>query len=315
MTALAHRYDFVLLFDVTDGNPNGDPDAGNLPRIDAETGLGLVTDVCLKRKVRNYIALAHDQSPREPQAGEKRYEIYVREKAVLNLQHQRAYAALNLEAAEAPAEAPTEDASEEKPSKGKARAPAKEKRKGSAGDAEQARAWMCQNFYDVRTFGAVMSTGVNCGQVRGPVQLTLARSMYARACFDKHLRFFCQIKTVKTRQKKRKTRQFTPAGCASTCTWPVNCTSRDHDGSLGLNAGTSAISWPVRALQRAHGSLLIPTLTRQWLPRLRTKRPGRSGLRQPADGRSVCQMRRHRQPSWRARARPGPRHASRARQQ
>ena len=177
MTALAHRYDFVLLFDVTDGNPNGDPDAGNLPRIDAETGLGLVTDVCLKRKVRNYISLAHDQSPREPQAGEKRYEIYVREKAVLNLQHQRAYAALNLEAAEAPAEAPAEDASEEKPSKGKARAPAKEKRKGSAGDAEQARAWMCQNFYDVRTFGAVMSTGVNCGQVRGPVQLTLARSI------------------------------------------------------------------------------------------------------------------------------------------
>lgn len=177
MTALAHRYDFVLLFDVTDGNPNGDPDAGNLPRIDAETGLGLVTDVCLKRKVRNYISLAHDQSPREPQAGEKRYEIYVREKAVLNLQHQRAYAALNLEAAEAPAEAPTEDASEEKPSKGKARARAKEKRKGSAGDAEQARAWMCQNFYDVRTFGAVMSTGVNCGQVRGPVQLTLARSI------------------------------------------------------------------------------------------------------------------------------------------
>ena len=131
MTALAHRYDFVLLFDVTDGNPNGDPDAGNLPRIDAETGLGLVTDVCLKRKVRNYISLAHDQSPREPQAGEKRYEIYVREKAVLNLQHQRAYAALNLNIAETPADPPAEDTSEDKSGKGKARAPAKEKRKGS----------------------------------------------------------------------------------------------------------------------------------------------------------------------------------------
>ena len=192
MTALAHRYDFVLLFDVTDGNPNGDPDAGNLPRIDAETGLGLVTDVCLKRKVRNYIALAHDQSPREPQAGEKRYEIYVREKAVLNLQHQRAYAALNLEAAEAPAEAASADAaSEEKTSKGKTRAPAKEKRKGSASDAEQARAWMCQNFYDVRTFGAVMSTGVNCGQVRGPVQLTLKdQGLFALGYYHQKHDFF-----------------------------------------------------------------------------------------------------------------------------
>ena len=85
--SLANRYDFVLLFDVKDGNPNGDPDAGNLPRTDNETGHGLVTDVALKRKVRNYVALVHDQSQVAPQAGERRHEIYVREKAILNLQH------------------------------------------------------------------------------------------------------------------------------------------------------------------------------------------------------------------------------------
>ena len=100
--SLNHRYDFVLLFDVKDGNPNGDPDAGNLPRLDAETGHGLVTDVSLKRKVRNYVALTHDQSESLPQPGEKRCEIYVREKAILNLQHQRAYSALKLDAPLAP---------------------------------------------------------------------------------------------------------------------------------------------------------------------------------------------------------------------
>ncbi len=172
---LSHRYDFVLLFDVKDGNPNGDPDAGNLPRFDAETGHGLVTDVALKRKVRNYVAMTQDQTEQEPQAGEKRYEIYVREKAILNLQHQRAYSALKLDApltedstveANAPAEADN-----------KAKKAAKPKRKGSGDDVDKARAWMCQNFYDVRTFGAVMSTGTNAGQVRGPVQLTFARSI------------------------------------------------------------------------------------------------------------------------------------------
>ncbi len=95
---LAHRYDFVLLFDVKDGNPNGDPDAGNLPRLDAETGHGLVTDVALKRKVRNFVALTRDQSNTLPEPGQRRHEIYVRERAVLNLQHQRAYSALNLDA-------------------------------------------------------------------------------------------------------------------------------------------------------------------------------------------------------------------------
>ena len=145
--SLANRYDFVLLFDVKDGNPNGDPDAGNLPRLDAETGHGLVTDVALKRKVRNFVGLVKGEQPP--------YEIYVKEKAILNNQHKRAYIAIG-----------REDllAGDDK------------KRKG--GDAvDDARQWMCRNFYDVRTFGAVMSTGINCGQVRGPVQLTFARSI------------------------------------------------------------------------------------------------------------------------------------------
>ena len=166
--SLSNRYDFVLLFDVKDGNPNGDPDAGNLPRLDAETGHGLVTDVSLKRKVRNYVAMTHDQVERDPEPGEKRFEIYVREKAILNLQNQRAYSALKLDAESA--EAPQDLAEQKKAAKGK-------KRKGSGDDVNKARDWMCQNFFDVRTFGAVMSTGVNCGQVRGPVQLTFARSV------------------------------------------------------------------------------------------------------------------------------------------
>jgi CRISPR-associated protein Csd2 len=145
--SLNHRYDFVLLFDVRDGNPNGDPDAGNLPRLDAETGHGLVTDVSLKRKVRNFVGMAKGEQPP--------YEIYVKEKAVLNAQHKRAYVAIG-----------REDALEGD----------SKKRKG--GDAvDDARKWMCANFFDVRSFGAVMSTGVNCGQVRGPVQLTFARSI------------------------------------------------------------------------------------------------------------------------------------------
>ncbi len=145
--AISNRYDFVLLFDVKDGNPNGDPDAGNLPRIDAETGRGLVTDVCLKRKVRNFVGLVKSELPP--------YEIYVKEKAVLNKTHERAYIAIGAEDL----------------LKGEDK-----KRKG--GDkVDEARQWMCSNFFDVRTFGAVMSTGVNCGQVRGPVQLTFARSI------------------------------------------------------------------------------------------------------------------------------------------
>lgn len=166
--SLTNRYDFVLLFDVKDGNPNGDPDAGNLPRLDAETGHGLVTDVSLKRKVRNFVTMTKDQEQRDPQPGEKRFEIYVREKAILNQQNQRAYSALKLDAQ--PAEAAADEVAEKKPTKDK-------KRRGGGDDVDKARNWMCQNFFDVRTFGAVMSTGVNCGQVRGPVQLTFARSV------------------------------------------------------------------------------------------------------------------------------------------
>lgn len=142
---LSKRYDFILFFDVKDGNPNGDPDAGNLPRIDAETGNGIVTDVCLKRKVRNYIGLLKNEQPP--------YEIYVKEKAILNNQHARAYQALGVDLS-------------------------KDEGKRKGGDkVDEARTWMCKNFYDIRTFGAVMSLGINCGQVRGPVQLTFARSV------------------------------------------------------------------------------------------------------------------------------------------
>ena len=171
---LAHRYDFVLIFDVKDGNPNGDPDAGNMPRLDAESGHGLVTDVSLKRKVRNFVGLVKEQDERAPMDGEKRFEIYVREKAILNHQNQRAYSALNL--AITPEEKAPE-ATENEATDAKKKKPAKDKRKGSADEVALARQWMCQNFFDVRTFGAVMSTGINCGQVRGPVQLTFARSV------------------------------------------------------------------------------------------------------------------------------------------
>lgn len=146
--SLQHRYDFALLFDVKDGNPNGDPDAGNLPRLDAESGHGLVTDVSLKRKVRNFVGLLKGEQPP--------HEIYIKEKAVLNRTHERAYVAVGA---------------------GDALKGEERKRKGGGDTVEQARRWMCANFYDVRTFGAVMSTGVNCGQVRGPVQLTFARSI------------------------------------------------------------------------------------------------------------------------------------------
>ncbi len=172
---LANRYDFVLIFDVKDGNPNGDPDAGNMPRMDAESGHGLVTDVSLKRKIRNFVGLVKEQDMREPGPGEKRFEIYVREKAILNHQNQRAYSALKLDAVELPDEDEVVVAVEDADVK-KKKAP-KEKRKGGADDVGSARQWMCQNFFDVRTFGAVMSTKINCGQVRGPVQLTFARSV------------------------------------------------------------------------------------------------------------------------------------------
>ncbi|MBB2972942.1 type I-C CRISPR-associated protein Cas7/Csd2 [Mesorhizobium sp. RMAD-H1] len=149
MTKLANRHDFVLIFDVTNGNPNGDPDAGNLPRLDPETNHGLVSDVSLKRKIRNYVELA-----REEQEG---YHIYVQEGAILNEKHRLAYKALR-------PDDPKVD---------------KDKTLNPKDDAEaiKLRDFMCKNFFDVRTFGAVMSTGINTGQVKGPVQLTFATSV------------------------------------------------------------------------------------------------------------------------------------------
>ncbi|MDR0361986.1 MAG: type I-C CRISPR-associated protein Cas7/Csd2 [Planctomycetota bacterium] len=168
MTPIINRYDFALLFDVENGNPNGDPDAGNLPRIDPETGSGLVTDVCLKRKVRNYVEMLNRENA----------AIYVREKAVLTRFHEEAYRAIGAEdelrdAEEAAKKSESGESEDGASAKKKA---AKPKRKGGE-HVEEARKWMCERFYDVRTFGAVMSLGVNCGQVRGPVQMTFAHSV------------------------------------------------------------------------------------------------------------------------------------------
>jgi len=149
-----NRHDFVYIFDVRDANPNGDPDAGNLPRVDPETGHGLVTDVCLKRKIRNYVALTKQQEGPHPQG--KGHRIYFQEGAVLNRFHDEAWIDVYK-----PAD-PPED---------KSRLP-KDGQK-----AKELVEFMCRNFYDIRTFGAVMSTEVNCGQVRGPVQLSFARSV------------------------------------------------------------------------------------------------------------------------------------------
>lgn len=137
MSELKNRIDFVYIFDVKDGNPNGDPDAGNLPRVDAETGMGLVTDVCLKRKVRNYVQIVKGL--------EDGFDIFIKEKAILNLEIDKAHDDMDVKEA-------------------------KDK-------TEAARKFMCKNYYDIRTFGAVMSTGKNAGQVRGPIQITFARSV------------------------------------------------------------------------------------------------------------------------------------------
>jgi CRISPR-associated protein Csd2 len=148
MSVIRHRYEFVYLFDIKNGNPNGDPDAGNLPRLDPETNQGLVTDVALKRKIRNFVALEKENAPG--------YAIYMQEKAILNNQHQKAWEALGIpaDAKEAFKKLPKDEAK-----------------------AREITAWMCSNFFDVRTFGAVMTTGVNAGQVRGPVQLAFASSI------------------------------------------------------------------------------------------------------------------------------------------
>lgn len=147
---IRNRYEFVILFDVENGNPNGDPDAGNMPRVDAETGLGLVTDVCLKRKIRNYVETVKEDAPG--------YRIYIKESVPLNRSDNEAYVALGTD------------------EKG-----IKDKKKKDPNIDVKIRDWMCANFYDIRTFGAVMTTfmkaALNCGQVRGPVQMGFARSV------------------------------------------------------------------------------------------------------------------------------------------
>ena len=140
---MKNRYDFLYLFDCQDANPNGDPDAGNLPRTDVETGQGLVTDVCLKRKIRNFVQLT--------KKGDDTYRIYFTDGAVLNNLHKEAQEAVGIPAAEA-----------KSPKDGK---------------KDKATQWMCDHYYDIRTFGAVMSMEINCGQVRGPVQISFARSI------------------------------------------------------------------------------------------------------------------------------------------
>ncbi|MAD43645.1 MAG: type I-C CRISPR-associated protein Cas7/Csd2 [Oceanospirillaceae bacterium] len=143
MSAIHNRYEFVFFFDVINGNPNGDPDAGNMPRLDPETNQGLVTDVCLKRKIRNFVSLA-----KEKEAG---YDIYMQEKSVLNNQHKKAYEAIGIE-------------------------PVAKKLPKDHQQALDLTQWMCNNYYDVRAFGAVMTTEVNAGQVRGPIQIAFAKS-------------------------------------------------------------------------------------------------------------------------------------------
>ena len=170
-SAINNRFDIVYFFEITDGNPNGDPDAGNLPRIDAETGQGLVTDVCLKRKVRNYVGLAHGEKPP--------YEIYVKEKAVLNQQHERAYVAEKLD--------PKKRAS---------------KGKDKAEEDRRLTRWMCDNFFDIRAFGAVMTTDVNCGQVRGPIQFGIARSLHPIVTSE-HAVTRCAVTNDKDLEKER----------------------------------------------------------------------------------------------------------------
>ncbi len=178
-STVENRHEFVLFFDVADGNPNGDPDAGNAPRIDPETGQGLVTDVCLKRKIRNFVQLTQVEGSADKPTSRPGYEIYVKERGILALQQRRAY---------------------------EAQGKVGEKHDTASATVKEARAWMCRTFFDVRTFGAVMSTGKagdedaepkvakpkdaearkkpsgaqklwNCGQVRGPIQLSFSRSI------------------------------------------------------------------------------------------------------------------------------------------
>lgn len=165
MSAINNRYEFIMLFDVENGNPNGDPDAGNMPRIDSETSYGIVTDVCLKRKIRNFVSLYKES--------ETYYNILIQPDDYLNAKFERAHDEL-------------------------------EKTTGKTATTEEARSYMCENYYDVRTFGAVMSTGKKeCGTVRGPVQFSFARSI--DPIFPQDITITRQARTTKDRQESGKT--------------------------------------------------------------------------------------------------------------
>lgn len=178
--AIENRYDFVMIFDVENGNPNGDPDAGNSPRVDAETGYGYVTDVCLKRKIRNYVELLKE--------GEPGYNILIKPDRSLNSKFTEAYVIEGLETG---------------------------KKGAKKDDVIKARDYMCKNYFDVRTFGAVMSTGEDpCGIVRGPVQLTFARSV--SPVFVEDIAITRQARTTEDRQETGETeigrKSFIPYG-------------------------------------------------------------------------------------------------------
>lgn len=151
---IKNRYDFIFFFDVKNGNPNGDPDAGNMPRIDPDTSRGIVSDVCLKRKIRNYVDLVKGEEIDDPDVaeGELGYKIYVQEAAVLNDRNRKAYVHYDMK-------------------------PASKKLPKAKEDQLKVTKFMCDNFFDIRAFGAVMTTDVNCGQVRGPIQLCFAESV------------------------------------------------------------------------------------------------------------------------------------------
>ena len=162
--AIKNRYEFVMLFDVENGNPNGDPDAGNMPRVDPETSLGIVTDVCIKRKIRNYVELL--------KAEEKGFNILIKTDRSLNSKFTDAYTELELD----------------KKQKGK-----------KIDDVKKAQEYICKNYFDVRTFGAVMSTGDDqCGTVRGPVQINFARSI--DPVYSQDITITRQAKTTDARQ-------------------------------------------------------------------------------------------------------------------
>ena len=166
------RYDILYFFDITDGNPNGDPDAGNQPRFDPETGQGLVTDVCVKRKIRNFVGLVKEEQPP--------FEIYVKERAVLNNQHNRAWNEVAPKVKEGD-----------------------RKNLSAAGDKDvELTRWMCHNFFDIRTFGAVMTTDKNCGQVRGPVQVGIGRSLHA-VLPQEYAVTRCAVTTEKEAEKQK----------------------------------------------------------------------------------------------------------------